>query len=138
MVMTNQGNIEKLHENLQAWRSHLLFVSDEMKFIEKLLHSYLFEPRTPKQFKRWEQFNIDFEKCTDLKDTLVQKIMENEKCLGGVLECASDKHDDHYSEKYEVLKTEILQFVETYQDLKTGIYNYAGLVLKKKKPLANV
>ncbi|WP_375324147.1 hypothetical protein [Flagellimonas sp. GZD32] len=136
--MIKQGNIEKLHENLQGWRSYLLFVSDEMRFIERMLHSYLFEPRTPTQYKRWEQFNFEFKNCEKSKDTLVHRIMENEKCLGGVLECASDKHDHHYSKKYAALKTDILQFIETYQLLKTGIYNYAGLVLKKKKPLANV
>ena len=63
--MVRERKIEVMHDELQNWKSYLLFIEDEMAFIQGLLDSYVFEPRTPSLFERLDTFKQNFEtsKC---------------------------------------------------------------------------
>ena len=54
--MVRERKIEVMHDDLQNWKSYLRFIEDEMVFIQRLLDSYVFEPRTPNLFG-WTRSN---------------------------------------------------------------------------------
>ena len=62
-----EKKIEELHWELQGWKSKIQFMEDEMLFINRLLNSYVFEPRTPNLFERLELFKEAYKKSKRVK-----------------------------------------------------------------------
>lgn len=133
--MIEEKKIGEMHDRLLKWRSYLHFINDEMAFIEKLLNSYVFEPRTPNLFEKLEHFKQGFEQSKKEKDNLLETIREHERHLGGIVECTPHNHDTGYHEKHRDLETLMHKYLEDYLQLKGEVYHYAGSVLKRKKPL---
>jgi len=133
--MVVENRIEDLHIELQRWKSQLQFIEDEMHFIQKLLNSYVFEPRTPNLFERLEQFKQEFKESKREKERIKKLILGHERHLGGIFECTSEVCDDSYYEKHDGLRNRILEYLDNYLKLKAKVYNYAGSVLKRRKPV---
>lgn len=133
--MVVENKIEALHVELQRWKSHLQFIEDEMHFIQKLLNSYVFEPRTPNLFERLEQFKQEFTESRREKERIKKLMLGHERHLGGIFECTSEVCDDSYYKKHEGLRNGILKYLDEYLKLKAKVYNYAGSVLKRRKPV---
>lgn len=133
--MERERQIAVMHDELQSWKSYLQFIGDEMAFIQKLLDSYLFEPRTPNLFERLEIFKQHFNTSKKNREVLSKAIKKHENGLGGIFECAQEEWDSHYYEKHLGLKDKITDYLQNYINLKKEVYDYAGSVLKKKKPL---
>ncbi|WP_228238512.1 hypothetical protein [Allomuricauda sp. M10] len=132
--MVKLGKIGDLHKELQIWNSYLQFIDDEMLFIQRLLNSYVFEPRTPNLFERLEEFKRDFALSKKEKNRLKKAILEHEKHLGGLIECTTDDCDAHYYQKHQTFKDAMTVYIENYLNLKNKVYSYAGSILKRKKP----
>ena len=132
--MVEENKIEALHIQLQQWKSHLQFIEDEMAFIERLLNSYVFEPRTPNLFERLEIFKQGFMESKKEKDRLKRAMVKHEGLLGGIYECTSKICDEGYYQKHRKLQDRALQYFDDYLKLKTEVYSYAGSVLKRRKP----
>lgn len=133
--MVRERKIEVMHDELQNWKSYLLFIEDEMAFIQRLLDSYVFEPRTPHLFERLDTFKLHFDTSKKNRKSLAETIKKHENGLGGIFECTEHECDNHYYEKHQNLKDEITGYIKNYINLKKEVYDYAGSVLKKKKPL---
>ncbi|MBR9853304.1 MAG: hypothetical protein GYB37_01835 [Algicola sp.] len=133
--MAWERKIEVVHDDLQNWKSYLQFIGDEMMFIQKLLDSYIFEPRTPNLFERLENFKQLFNTTKQARELLLESIKAHENKLGGIFECTQDECDDLYYEKHQGLKINITDYIKSYLNQKKEVYEYAGSVLKKKKPL---
>ncbi len=133
--MVRERKIEVMHDELQNWKSYLRFIEDEMVFIQRLLDSYVFEPRTPNLFERLDTFKQHFDTSRKNRKSLAESIKKHENGLGGIFECAQHECDNHYYEKHHNLKEQITDYIKNYINLKKEVYNYAGSVLKKKKPL---
>lgn len=133
--MVKGSKIAELHNKLQDWKSHLGFIGGEMAFIDKLLNSYVFEPRTPNLFERLEHFKQGFETAKKAKEQLQKSIVKHEKYLGGIVECTTDDCDKDFRERHEKLEASMREYLEGYLNLKSEVYNYAGTVLKRKKPM---
>ncbi|WP_435625291.1 hypothetical protein [Flagellimonas sp.] len=125
---------EELYCDLQKWKSNIEFIDDEMTFINRLLHSYVFEPRTPNLFERLELFKIAYKKSIQEKEKIKELIGKHESTIGGILECASTACDLAYNQKHEELSKRVSKHLANYIKLKSDIYNYAGSILKRKKP----
>jgi len=138
MVMVRERQIEGMHGELQNWNSYLQFIQDEMAFIQKLLDSYVFEPRTPKLFERLETFKQHFNTSKSDRKSLSEIIRNHENALGGIFECTQDECDNHYYEKHQNLKEKVADYIKGYIKLKKEVYNYAGSVLKRKSPFTDV
>ena len=130
------GKVEKLHYESKSWKSNLHFIQDEIIFINRLLNSYAFEPNTPNLFERIQNFKQRLKKVTDKESILRKSITQHENDLGGMLECTDETCDLTYYRKHDVIKAEITDCLEEFRELKTEIFNYAGAILKKKKPTA--
>nr|WP_298995486.1 hypothetical protein [uncultured Allomuricauda sp.] len=127
-------NPEELYCDLQKWKSNIEFIDDEMTFINGLLHSYVFEPRTPNLFERLELFKVAYKKSIREKEKIKGLIYKHESTIGGILECTTSACDSAYYQKHEELSERVSKHLTNYIKLKSDIYNYAGSILKRKKP----
>ncbi|MGI9552846.1 MAG: hypothetical protein ACR2MT_16700 [Aurantibacter sp.] len=126
--------VEELHWETQQWRSKLHFMQDEILFIERLLNSYVFQPNTLNLFERLQDYQRRLHKAKDTKAMLLGLIAKHEGDLGGMLECTDESCDLGYYQKHDKLKAEVVMCLQTFQELKSGIFNYAGGILKRRKP----
>lgn len=134
-ALHQEKKMEELHWELQKWKSQIQFIQDEILFLEGLMKSYVFEPRTPNLFERLEIFKQKFSKSKKEKESLKRLISIHENNIGGILECVSGICDLAYYKKHINLNLKVTQHFDDYLKLKAEIYNYAGTVLKKKKPV---
>ncbi|MEB8329890.1 hypothetical protein OO009_11035 [Flavobacteriaceae bacterium KMM 6897] len=129
-----EKKVELLYAESLNWKSSLHLVIDEVSFIENLLNSYLFEPNTPNLFERLQTYQAQIKKNKERKVAVLKAIDKHRKDLGGMLECTDYACDLSYFQKHEALKAEVVSFLENFQLLKSEIFNYAGGILKKRKP----
>ncbi|NAS11932.1 DUF342 domain-containing protein [Poritiphilus flavus] len=127
---------EKLHWESQQWKSDLCFIEDEITFIDRLLNSYVFQPNTPNLFERLQDFLQRLAKVKEEKATLRKRISKHESDLGGMMECKDETGNKEYFRKHKVLKDRMRECNTNFQALKSEIFNYAGGILKKRKPIS--
>ncbi|WP_299535917.1 hypothetical protein [Ulvibacterium sp.] len=133
-LLRNREGIEELHRSSQEWKSMLQFIKDEMIFMNRLLNSYVFEPDTPNLFERLQDYLNRLKESKLKKSVIERNILNHENHLGGILECKDVVCDEEYYRKHRELETEVMKFVNEFQDLKSEIFNYAGGILKKRRP----
>ncbi|MCW5515762.1 hypothetical protein [Muriicola sp. Z0-33] len=126
--------VEELHSQSNQWKSNLCFLRDELTFINQLLHSYVFEPNTPNLFERLQNYQDQLKKVSTEEVGLQQRIEKHETDLGGMLETSDDINDKEYYNKHEALNTLVTDCLLNFRDLKSEIFNYAGGILKQRKP----
>jgi len=126
--------VDELHWDARHWKSTLRFMQDEILFIDRLLNSYVFEPNTPNLFERLQDYRQRLKTAKSKKTEVIQQISRHEGNLGGMLECKDEACDLGFYRKHNALKAEIVATVEDFQNLKAEIFNYAGGILKKRKP----
>lgn len=134
-AQSQSKKIDQLHLDTKHWMSGIDFTQDEMLFIERLLHSYVFEPNTHNLFERLQNFEDRLKKTMVKKKSLQVLIRKHECNLGGMLECSDSECDLTYYRKHDQLKAEVVAFQEEFRLLKSEIFNYAGGILKKRKPV---
>lgn len=130
--------VEELHRASQQWKSMLRFIEDEMIFIDRLLNSYVFEPDTPNLFERLQNYLNRLKKSKSKKSRIERNILNHEGDLGGILECKDGIADKEYCQSHDKLGVEVMDFVNDFQILKSEIFNYAGGILKKRKPQSGI
>lgn len=133
-MMVRDRKIEIMRGELQNWKSYLQFIEDEMLFIQGMLDSYVFEPRTPELFELLELFKQHFVTSKKDRRSLSKAIKEHENELGGIFECSRPECDGPYYESHLALKDRMTDYIKAYIALKKEVYDYAGSILKKKKP----
>jgi len=129
---TKKDSIEVLHHETRTWLSQLHFISDEMKFIEHLLDSYVFEPDTPDLFQRLQEYERSLAKSKKGCSEVCEQIRKHENKLGGLLELDNGTLDSAYVKKHLQYEAEVVRFMLEFQELKAAIFNYAGGILKKR------
>ena len=136
-IQTNTGQekkVEELHWEIQRWKSHFQFMDDELIFIARLLDSYIFEPNTPNLFERLQNYKMRIKKVEKIKKKVRDYISQHENTLGGMLECTDSACDLGYYRKHDKLQAKVDRCFADFQELKSEIFNYAGGVLKRRKP----
>ncbi|MGB5498967.1 MAG: hypothetical protein WBM77_08575 [Maribacter sp.] len=128
------NKIEELHGDFQQWKSHLYLMQDELTFIEHLLNSYIFEPNTPNLFERLQDFQTRLKKAKANRKEVCEVIAKHEKDLGGMIQCTDIACDNAYYQKHDKTKAESVMCLENFQNLKSEIFEYAGGILKRRKP----
>ena len=137
-MMVRDRQIEVMRGELQNWKSYLQFIEGEMAFIQKLLDSYVFEPRTPKLFERLETFKQHFTISKKERKSLSAIMARHENGLGGIYECTQEECDHHYYEKHQGIKEKFTDYIQRYIKLKKEVYDYAGSVLKRRSPFTDM
>lgn len=129
-----EKKVEELHWEIQQWKSHFQFLDDELTFIERLLGSYVFQPNTPNLFERLQEYKIKIQKLETTKKKVRDYISAHENTLGGMLECMDSACDLAFYRKHDKLQLKVDDCFTEFQELKSKIFNYAGGILKKRKP----
>ena len=126
--------LEKFHIDSQQWKSSFHLMKDELLFIEELLHSYVFEPDTPNLFERLQDYLERLKTVNDYKTRLEEHIAQHENKLGGALECKNGQGDEDVYAEHQKLKANVVNCLQQFQILKSEVFNYAGGILKKRRP----
>lgn len=137
MESTIPLTIDQYHEDVKVWKSNIALAVDEIRFIENLTQSYAFEPTTPNLFERLEEFKTQMYKIKKLLDTIQELLSKHDLELSGMLECDTVSCDIYFQEKHLLIKESYRQFVNSYGETKTEIFNYCGTILKKRKNAVN-
>lgn len=127
------GKAEAQHRVCQEWISTVLFAQDELSFINKLLHSYVFEPTTPNLYERLQDYIGRLELAKAQLAELNLLIHDHEKQLGGLLEYVQAPEDLEFDREHEQLWLKTKEVLGKFGMLKSEIFNYAGGILKKRK-----
>ena len=125
----NMSKAEAQHRVCQEWISTVLFAQDELHFIEKLLHSYVFEPTTPNLFERLQDYLARLEIAKTQLSELNDLIHEHEKELGGLLEYTDVPKDLAFDREHKLLWQKTKDILGKFGMLKSEIFNYAGGIL---------
>lgn len=137
-TMKNQEKkVEDLHWEIQKWKSNLQFLEDELLFIKRLLDSYVFQPNTPNLFERLQDYKKRIKEIEGDKKPVRDAISLHENTLGGMLECTDSTCDLAYYGKHDALQSKVDRCLSEFQALKSEIFNYAGGILKSRKPTLN-
>ncbi|MDX1314042.1 MAG: hypothetical protein R3356_00955 [Eudoraea sp.] len=128
------GSTREFHATSRKWISSLQFIDDELRFIEKLMCSYVFEPDTPNLFERLQDYKERVQGIQKRKEEICKCLLEHENELSGLLETGEADKDRSYDGRHQELQVEFLLFYEDFQQLKSEIFNYAGGILRKRKP----
>lgn len=135
-IPTNQEKkVEELHWEIQQWKSSLQFMEDEIVFFLRLLGSYAFQPNTPNLFERLQDFKMRIEKSKKFTQDVKVLISKHENIMGGMLECTDSTCDISYYRKHDELGTRVDTCIANFRKLKSEIFNYAGGILKRRKPI---
>ena len=134
MKEDQEKKVEKLHWESLKWKSHFLLMEDELLFINRLLNSYVFEPKTPNLFEQLMDYRSGIKKIEKRKDAAKASLVIHESELGGLLECLGKSYDKAYQKEHETIEAEVIGCIEDFQNLKLEIFNYAGGILKRNKP----
>jgi len=126
--------IQKLHLETQQWNSSFFLMNDELLFIEQLLHSYVFEPNTPNLFERLQDYLERLKHIKSDKTNMQKLIVHHENNLGGTIESKNSKFDEDVIVEHEKLKAHVANCLQKFQILKAEIFNYAGGILKRRRP----
>lgn len=127
-------NVEELYWDVRDWKSELRFMEDQIRFIDGLLDSYVFEPDTPNLFHRLKDYQRRLTTAKNKKRKVWKLISRHMDYLEGMLDRKDKTPDPNFFQKHNALKTEVVGFVENFQILKGEIFNYARVILKKGKP----
>lgn len=130
----DEKKVEELHWEIQQWKSSFQFMEDEIIFIMRLLDSYIFQPNTRNLFERLQDYKVRLKKVKATKKDIQSQISKHENTLGGMLECSNGTDDLTYYQVHDALKSKVDTSYNEFQKLKSEIFNYAGGILKKRKP----
>lgn len=123
-----------LYRDSRQWKSHLQLMDDELVFIQRLLNSYVFEPKTPNLFERLQDYRDRLKQVYNKRMQVQKHIIRHENDLGGMLECTDQTCSMEYYQKHERLTDETANCLQDFQNLKSEVFNYAGGILKGRKP----
>ncbi|HDZ15032.1 hypothetical protein LCGC14_1481310 [marine sediment metagenome] len=126
--------VEEFYHDCQHWKSKLWFIEDEAIFLEHLLNSYVFEPKTPNLFERLQDYLERLKKAETTKTAVIRRITVHEKTLSGMFDCKDMACNLSFYQKHNAIQAEVVGFVEDFGSLKAEIFNYARWILKKSKP----
>lgn len=124
---------EKYLSEISKWEDSLMFISEEMKFLGKLLSTGSFEPNIPNLYERLQQYS---KKLQDLKneEILLEKEIEKHKTdFDKELEENGEQKDSLIKRTHIQLRKNINAFSKKNSGLKLEIFNYTGNILKKNR-----
>lgn len=135
IMTTSIQNIQNgFHLEAKEWKSNLLFIEAELRFIEQLIHSYVFEPNTPNLFERLEYFKIQLANIKADYEKIQERVVSYDNVLGGLMESHDTVPlDPSIQKKQHMISTDYHQFLNTYKPLKSDIFEYCGGILKHNK-----
>jgi hypothetical protein len=124
---------EKYLSEISKWEYSLMIVSEEIKFLGKLLSSEIFEPNIPNLYERLQQYSIKLEALKN-EEILIEKEIEKHRThFAKELEKNEEKNAALIKKTHIQLRKNINAFFKKNSGLKLEIFNFTGNILKKRK-----
>ncbi len=133
MEMTLSLTIDEFHHDVSTWKSNIALIKDEVIFIERLISSYVFEPRTPNLFEKLEQYKSKIGTINESLGTVQMVLKKHDAEISGMLECDTVACDSFFTEKHILVKKQYREFITIYNTVKQEIFTYCGSILKSNK-----
>tara|TARA_R110000744_G_scaffold114950_1_gene214971 strand:- start:638 stop:1066 length:429 start_codon:yes stop_codon:yes gene_type:complete len=139
MIMKKKPNhqmmMDRLHEQSLEWKSIILFMEEEIIFLEHLLHSYHFEPDTAELYERYHKYLKQLDEIKFAKNNLKVQIDGHEASIGGIMDSIDHFGDSSFYIEHDDINVLVQKTSEDYRKLKSEIFDYAITVMRKhKKP----
>jgi len=121
----------KYLSEISKWENSLMIVSEEIKFLSKLLGTEIFEPNIPNLYERLQEYS---KKLQDLKneEILLGKEIEKHK-IYFAKELEEEQKDLLIKRTQHQLRKDINAFLKINSGLKLEIFNFTGNILKKSR-----
>lgn len=116
---------------ISKWESSLMFVTEEMQFLEKILSTDIFEANIPNLYERLQQFLKNLQDFKKEEKELEKEVEKHKADLSEQLELNEEQKVSAIKESHAQLKKKIKTFRKKYSDLKLEIFNFTGNILKK-------
>jgi hypothetical protein len=123
---------EELHDNSKTWLSEILFVNDELRFLNHLLGLNYIDFLEFGLNQKIEKLvkSIKEEKKTGA--TLKKLIQDHERILSGLIEKDSVESNANYMDAHKKLEFEMILYNKKYKKLKRQIFEVVENVMEKK------
>jgi len=121
--------ISEFYQDILRWEAMLGYASDELLFLDKLLHAKAFEDTIQLKTEKILRFKLDIKtKNQEVNDLMAQIGLSKEK-VGAYLECEETAGIEFSFENYKFLKQSFANFTSSYNQYKTEIFKLTGGIL---------
>lgn len=146
LVNLSESNIdysksfEYLYNKTEKWISEIDFIEIEQDFLKELLSEHIIGLCSTENFKNAKLFLMGIEHEKMLGKKLKASIKEHKMNLGLLLEDMYLKREDAIRENHELLKNEVVNFIDNFKYIKKEVFELILQIMKlekKEKLLAN-
>ncbi|MFD1292575.1 hypothetical protein ACFQ5N_01895 [Lutibacter holmesii] len=127
-----EKSIEELHDDARNWISEIDFITDEIRFLERLLsYNYI----NCKEAGLLEEIQKVIKKITAEKKvgiTAKEVIQEQERILSNLIKTNAASQNENYFDTHQKLEAEIRFYIHKYKNIKKEIFTIIETILKKK------
>lgn len=121
--------ISEFYQDIIRWESMLGYASNELLFLDKLLHAKAFESMTQLKTEVMLRFKLEIKiKNQELND-LITQIGFSRDNVGAFLDCYGDSNIEFSFKDYKELKHNFASFNESYNKYKIEIFKLTGGIL---------
>lgn len=123
---------EELHDNSKNWLSEILFVNDELRFLDHLLGSNYIDFLEFGLDNKIEKLVKSIKEEKKIGVTLKSLIQNHERILAGLIEKDSVAGNANYMDAHKKLEFEMILYNKKYKKLKRQIFEVVENVMEKK------
>ncbi len=125
--------LKQFNIDIQKWNASIYFIENEIQFITKKLHSYLFEPTTPNLFELWQEFKFEITAIEEEWGHLKTEIQKHENVIKMILPFDGIEVEGVSKESHESLTLHYNTFYNRFNTLKVKVLGHIGGVLDHNK-----
>ena len=129
----NDATIEQLFNKTKSWISKMEFIKLEQTFFKELLNRYIIKSCAAKNFNKSKLLLDAVQNEIVLGNKLLQSIEEHKINLSLLIEHIYLKKEGEFRAQHRVLKSEIINYITSFNCIKEQIFEIGLLVLKKEK-----
>ena len=129
----NDATIEQLFNKTKRWISKMEFIKLEQTFFKELLNRYIIKSCAAKNFNKPKLLLDAVQNEIVLGNKLLQSIEEHKINLSLLIEHIYLKKEGEFRAQHRVLKSEIINYITSFNCIKEQIFEIGLLVLKKEK-----
>lgn len=123
---------EELHDNSKNWLSEILFVNDELRFLDHLLGSNYIDFLEFELNNKIEKLVKSIKEEKKIGAALKKLIQDHERILSDLIDTDSVTGNANYMDVHKKLEFEMILYNKKYKKLKRQIFEVVENVMEKK------
>ena len=131
-AIDRKRSINELLHNCELWTADLKFIKIEISFLKMLLVTFPFKSTIPNLFEKLQLFSKDLENLESIRTTIYKSIESHNQELNKKIETTKLIYNTCYLTTHFELTEEVLDYYETYKNLKMKIYEFITGLIKNK------